>query len=86
MQIYASLPIYIIIQRRIYKEKQFFFTSLAGIELATSGSAVQYLILPYLQYLTTAARLDLQLQKLIFNSKLRSQGPTSFPRWRPFSK
>ena len=48
MQIYASLPIYIIIQRTIYEEKQFFFMSLAGIELATAGSAVQYLILPYL--------------------------------------
>ena len=44
MQIYASPPIVIIIQRRNYKEKHFFLKFLAGIELATSGSAGQCLI------------------------------------------
>ena len=44
MQIYASLPIFIIIQRRSYKEKQFFFKFLAGVKLTTSGFAVQCII------------------------------------------
>ena len=41
MQIYASPPIFIIIQRRNYKEKQFLSKLLAGVELAISESAVQ---------------------------------------------
>ena len=63
------------------QRKTFFNKFLAGVELATSESAVQYLI-----HRATATRLDIALQKLIFNSKPCSQVPTSFPRWRPFSK
>ena len=76
MQIYASPPIFIIIQRRNYKEKQFFLKFLAGVELATSESAVQYLI-----HWVTAERLNFLLQKLIFNSQASSQGPRIFSRW-----
>ena len=50
MQIYASPPIFIIIQRRNYQGNQFFFKFLAGVELETSESSVQYLI-----HWTTAA-------------------------------
>ena len=50
----------------------------AGVELATSGYAVQCLI-----HWATAAGLPLQVQKLIFNCKARSQGPRIFSRWRP---
>ena len=79
MLIYASPPIFIIIQRRNYKENQFFFFKfLAGVELATSESAVQYLI-----HWATAASLNLLLQKLIFNSQASSQGPRIFSRWLP---
>ena len=78
MQIYASLPIFIIIQRRNYKEKQFFSKFLAGVELAISESAVQYLI-----HLATAASVNLLLQKLIFNFQARSQGSRIFSRWQP---
>ena len=74
MQIYASPPIFIIIQRRNYKEKQFFLQFLAGVELATSESAVQW---------ATAGNVNLILQKLIFNCEARSQGPRIFSRWQP---
>ena len=78
MQIYAS-PIFIIIQRRNYKEKQFFFSQYpAGIELATSEFADQCLI-----HWTTAASLEILWQKLIFNCQACSQGPRIFSRWRP---
>ena len=73
-QIYASLTIFIIIQRRNYKEKQF----LAGVELAISESAVQCLI-----HWATAASVELSLQKLIFNFQARSQGSCIFSRWQP---
>ena len=64
MQIYASPPIFIIIiQRRHYKEKQFFSKFLAGVELVISESAVQCLI-----HWAMAASINLLLQKLIFNS------------------
>ena len=78
MQIYASPPIFIIIQRRNYKEKQFFFKFLAGVELAISESAGQCLI-----HWTTAGSVNLLLQKLIFNCQARSQGPRIFSRWQP---
>ena len=70
MQIYASPPIFIIIQRRNYKEKQFFSKFLAGVELAISESAGQCLI-----HWATAGSTNLVLQKLIFNCQARSQGP-----------
>ena len=44
MQIYASPRIFIIIQRRNYKEKQFFSLFPAGIELSTSEFEDQCLI------------------------------------------
>ena len=74
MQIYASLPIFIIIQRRNYKEKQFFSKFLAGVELATSESAVQCLI-----HWATAASANILLQKLIFSiAKLVPRALASF--------
>ena len=63
MQIYASPPIFIIIQRRNYKEKQFFSKFLAGVELAISESAVQCLI-----HWATAGRINSILQKLKLSS------------------
>ena len=78
MQIYASPPIFIIIQRRNYEEKQLFFKFLAGVELAISESAVQCLI-----HWATAGSVNLLLQKLIFNCQARSQGPRIFSRWQP---
>ena len=79
MQIYASPTIFIIIQRRNYKEKQRFFSQYpAGIELATSEFADQCLI-----HWTTAASLESLWQKLIFNCQACSQGPRIFSRWRP---
>ena len=57
--------------------KTFFFQFPAGLELATSGSAVQCLI-----HWAMAAGLDLLLQKLIFNCQARSQGPHIFSRWQ----
>ena len=78
MQIYASPPIFIIIQRRNYKEKQFFFKFLAGVELAICESAGQCLI-----HWTTAGSANLLMQKLIFNCQARSQGPRIFSRWQP---
>ena len=78
MQIYASPPIFIIIQRRNYKEKQFFSKFLAGVELAISESAVQSLI-----HWATAGRINSILQKLIFHCQARSQGPRIFSRWQP---
>ena len=51
---------------------------LPGVELATSGSAVQRFI-----HWATAGGLDLLLQKLVFNCQARSQGPRIFSRWRP---
>ena len=50
---------------------------LAGVELATSESAVQCLI-----HWTTAAGLVLPLQKLIFNSKCHFQAPSTFQNGR----
>ena len=70
MQIHASPPIFIIIQRRNYK-------FLAGVELTTSRSTVQCLI-----HWATAAGLELLLQKLIFNFQACCQGPCIFSRWR----
>ena len=58
--------------------KTFFFHLPAGIELATSESAVQCLI-----HWATAASLNLLLQKLIFNCQAHSQGPRIFSRWQP---
>ena len=78
MQIYASPPIFVTIQRRNYKEKQFFSKFLAGVELAISESAVQCLI-----HWATAGSDNLLLQKLIFNCQARSQGPRIFSRWQP---
>ena len=78
MQIYASPPIFIIIQRRNYKEKQFFSKFLAGVKIAISESAVQCLI-----HWAMAASVNLLLQKLIFNCQARSQGPRIFSRWQP---
>ena len=78
MQIYASPPIFIIIQRRNYKEKQFFSKFLAGVELAISESAVQCLI-----HWATAGSVNLLLQKLIFNCQASSQDPRIFSRWQP---
>ena len=78
MQIYASAPIFIIIQRRNYKEKQFFSKFLAGVELTISESAVQCLI-----HWATAGSDNLLVQKLIFNCQARSQGPRIFLRWQP---
>ena len=46
------------------QRKTIFIKFLAGVELATSESAVQFL-----SHLAMAASLDLPLQKLIFNSK-----------------
>ena len=77
MQIYASPPIFIIIQRRNYKEKQFFSKFLAGVELAISASAVQCLL-----HWATAAGLARNPQKLIFNSKCRFQAPSTFQNGR----
>ena len=79
MQIYASPPIFIIIiQRRHYKEKQFFSKFLAGVELVISKSAVQCLI-----HWAMAASVNFLLQKLIFNCQACSQGPHIFSRWQP---
>ena len=78
MQIYASPSIFIIIQRRNYKEKQFCSKFLAGVELAISESADQCLI-----HWATAARVVLLLQRLIFNCQARFQGPRIFSRWQP---
>ena len=78
MQIYASPPILIIIQRRNYKEKQFFSKFLARVELAIPESAFQCLT-----HWTTAASVHLILQKLIFNCQARSQGPRIFSRTQP---
>ena len=78
MQIYASPPIIIIMQRTNYKWNNLFFQFLAGFELATSESAVQCLI-----HWTTAGNLNTSLQKLIFKCQARSQGPRIFSRWQP---
>ena len=78
MQIYASPLIFIIIQRRNYKEKQFFCKFLAGVELAIFKSAAQCLI-----HWATAGSANLLLQKFIFNCQARSQGPRIFSRWQP---
>ena len=78
MQIYASPPIFIIIQTRNYKENQFFSKFLAGVELAIAESAGQCLI-----HWATAGSANLLLQKLIFNCQARSQGPRIFSRWQP---
>ena len=78
MQIYVSPPIFIIIQRRNYKEKHFFSQFLAGVELAISESGIRRLI-----HCATAASVNLLLQKLIFNCQTRSQGPRIFSRWQP---
>ena len=65
--------------RRLKIFETFLFSQFpAGIELATSESAYQCLI-----HWTTAASLNLLLQKLIFNCQARSQGPRIFSRWRP---
>ena len=64
MQIYASPPIFIIIQRRNYKEKQFFFKFLAGAELVISESAGQCLI-----HWATAGSVN--LLAAAFQSKLK---------------
>ena len=77
MQIYAIPPIFIIIQRRNYKENQCFSKFLAGVELAISQSAVQCLI-----HWATPASINLLLQKLIFNCQARFQGPRIFSRWQ----
>ena len=78
MQIYASPPIFIIIQRRNYKEKQFFFKFLAGVKLAISESGGQCLI-----HWATAESVNLLLQKLILNCQARSQDSRIFSRWQP---
>ena len=78
MQFYASPPIFIIIQRRNYTERQFFSKFLAGVELAISESAVQSLL-----HWATAGKINSILQKLIFHCQARSQGPRIFSRWQP---
>ena len=78
MQIYASPPIFIVIQRKNYKGKQFFSKFLVGVKLAISESAVQCLI-----HGATAASVNLLLQKLIFNCQACSQGPRIFSRRQP---
>ena len=62
-------------QQELQRKTIFFFKFLAGVELATSESAVQYLI-----HWATAANLNFLLQKLIFNSQASSQGPHIFSR------
>ena len=77
MQIYASPPIFIIIQRRNYKEKQFFFLSFQR-ESNSRPLKLQTNI-----HWTTAASLELLGQKLIFNCQACSQGSCIFSRWQP---
>ena len=74
---HLCMPIFIIIQRRNYQEKQFFFKFLAGVELPISESAGQCLI-----HWATGS-VNLLLQKLIFNCQARSQGSRIFSRWQP---
>ena len=79
MQIYACPPIFIIIQIRNYKEKQFFYLSFQR------ESNSQPLNLQTNALSTGLRRQDLELfrQKLIFNYQACSQGPRIFSRWRP---
>ena len=79
MQIYASPPTFIIIQRRNYKEKQFFFLSFQR----ESNSRPLNLQTNALSTGPRQQSLEHLRQKLIFNCQACSQGPRIFSRWRP---